>query len=62
MQISEVPINLSAQMVGGEGQIVVRWVDTEPGFDLTWLLNFSVLVSNLSNGGCEAEGKVSLGC
>ena len=51
MQISEVPITLSAQMVGGEGQIVVPWVDTEPGFDLTWLLNFSVLVSNLSNGG-----------
>lgn len=42
MQISEVPINLSAQMAGGEGQIVVRWVDTEPGCDLTWLLNPSV--------------------
>lgn len=32
------------QMVGGEGEgkIVVRWVDTEPGFDLHSYLNLSV--------------------
>ena len=42
MQISEVPINLFAQMVGAERQIVVWWVDTEPGFDPTWLLHLCV--------------------
>lgn len=62
MQISEVPINLSTQMVGGEGKIVVRWVDTEPGWPHIVIKSFCFLVSNLSNGGCRAEGKMSLGC